>query len=121
MEICTYTEFSDDAKKLLLHLLRRIKLGIENGMIHDAVTLGIAASHIREIASELDAHASYYFNAFQETPPTSDNDLNTFLQSVPKSWPENPWPLIFFVYGRKTPESLSSYVDSISEPEPKAE
>ncbi len=85
-----YTDLTDDTRKLLLQLVRNIQRALKNGMIYDANSLGIAAAHFREIGSFLDDDAAEYEWAERDTP--EGDELSEFLQKVPKSWGENPWP-----------------------------
>ena len=96
MDIGTYTNLSSDTKKVLLQLVRNVTLAIQNGMIHDAQSLGIAAAHFREIASYfVENQDGFRFDDAQMNLPGGD-ELSDFLQQVPKSWKENPWPEILY-------------------------
>ena len=94
MEICTHTSFSKDTKKTLLQLISNIRHGITAGIICNSDSLGIAAAHLREIAEYIETETDeLHFETAMVATPEGD-EVSDFLQQVPDSWEENPWPEI---------------------------
>ena len=94
MEISVKTSLSKDAKKVLLQLIDNIRVGVAKGFICSPSSLGTAAAHLREFAEYIADPIEELDFAIAEETPEEDKVLCEFLQCIPESWGENPWPEI---------------------------